>query len=253
MEYTIKNLARISGVSTRTLRYYDQIGLLCPARIAANDYRIYGQKEVDLLQQILFYRELGVSLKEIHQILNDPDFDKARALESHLSALLLRKKQIERLIDNVTKTIGSLKGECVMSDNEKFEGFKQKMIDDNEAAYGREIREKYGDDMVDDCYTKVKGMDEADWQRAQKLSAEINRTLGAAFEQGDPAGKLARKACALHKEWLCMFWKEGMYSKEAHRMLADGYVADARFTAYYDKIAPGCTKFLRDAIYSCCA
>lgn len=126
MEYTIKNLARISGVSTRTLRYYDQIGLLCPARIAANDYRIYGQKEVDLLQQILFYRELGVSLKEIHQILNDPDFDKARALESHLSALLLRKKQIERLIDNVTKTIGSLKGECVMSDNEKFEGFKQK-------------------------------------------------------------------------------------------------------------------------------
>lgn len=72
-----KNLARISGVSTRTLRYYDQIGLLCPARIAANDYRIYGQKEVDLLQQILFYRELGVSLKEIHQILNDPDFDKA--------------------------------------------------------------------------------------------------------------------------------------------------------------------------------
>jgi len=222
VEYTIKNLARISGVSTRTLRYYDQIGLLCPARIAANDYRIYGQKEVDLLQQILFYRELGVSLKEIHQILNDPDFDKARALESHLSALLLRKKQIERLIDN-------------------------------EAAYGREIREKYGDDMVDDCYTKVKGMDEADWQRAQKLSAEINRTLGAAFEQGDPAGKLARKACALHKEWLCMFWKEGMYSKEAHRMLADGYVADARFTAYYDKIAPGCTKFLRDAIYSYCA
>lgn len=253
MEYTIKNLARISGVSTRTLRYYDQIGLLCPARIAANDYRIYGKKEVDLLQQILFYRELGVSLKEIHQILNDPDFDKARALESHLSALLLRKKQIERLIDNVTKTIGSLKGECVMSDNEKFEGFKQKMIDDNEAAYGREIREKYGDDMVDDCYMKVKGMDEADWQRAQKLSAEINRTLGAAFEQGDPAGELARKACALHKEWLCMFWKERMYSKEAHRMLADGYVADARFTAYYDKIAPGCTKFLRDAIYSYCA
>ena len=140
-----------------------------------------------------------------------------------------------------------------MSDNEKFEGFKQKMIDDNEAAYGREIREKYGDDMVDDCYMKVKGMDEADWQRAQKLSAEINRTLGAAFEQGDPAGELARKACALHKEWLCMFWKEGMYSKEAHRMLADGYVADARFTAYYDKIAPGCTKFLRDAIYSYCA
>ncbi len=90
-----KNLARISGVSTRTLRYYDQIGLLCPARIAANDYRIYGQKEVDLLQQILFYRELGVSLKEIHQILNDPDFDKARALESHLSALLLRKNKLK--------------------------------------------------------------------------------------------------------------------------------------------------------------
>lgn len=140
----------------------------------------------------------------------------------------------------------------MMSDNEKFEGFKQKMIDDNEAAYGKEIREKYGDDAVDTSNVRVKGMSEADWQKAQDLSAAINQTLKEAFEQGDPAGELAQRVCALHKEWLCMFWKEGMYSKEAHRMLAEGYVADERFTAYYDKIAVGCTKFLRDAINIYC-
>lgn len=252
MEYTVKKLAEISGISTRTLRYYDQIGLLCPTRVSTNGYRIYGEKEVDLLQQILFYRELGIHLKEIRQIITDPDFDRAKALEGHLSELLLRKDQIERLIDNVTKTIGMMKGEQTMRDSEKFNGFVEKIVDDNEEAYGKEIREKYGDAIVDACNMKVKGMSEADWQKAQCLSAAVNGALKAAFEQGDPAGELARRACVLHKEWLCMFWKEGMYSKDAHRMLAEGYVADERFTAYYDKIAVGCTKFLRDAINIYC-
>ncbi|MDO5411226.1 MAG: MerR family transcriptional regulator [Lachnospiraceae bacterium] len=252
MEYTIKKLAQMSGVSTRTLRYYDEIGLLCPTRISSNGYRIYGQKEIDLLQQILFYRELGMSLKEIDHILKDPEFDRENALYSHLSALLLKKSQIELLIDNVSRTISAMKGECVMHDREKFEGFKQKMVDDNEAKYGKEIREKYGDKAVDESNSRVKGMSEAKWQQAQELSELINRTLKEAFEEGDPAGETAQKACALHKEWLCMFWPEGMYSPQAHKILAESYVADERFTAYYDKIAAGCAKFLRDAICIYC-
>jgi DNA-binding transcriptional MerR regulator len=87
MEYTINKLAQIAGVSKRTLRYYEEMGLLTPSRVSSNGYRIYGQREVDLLQQILFYRELGVSLDEIKTIVCTKNFDGRAALENHLTAL----------------------------------------------------------------------------------------------------------------------------------------------------------------------
>lgn len=127
MEYTINELSKISGISTRALRYYDQIGLLVPLRISSNDYRIYSENEVDILQQILFYRELGVSLEEIKKLLNNPDYDKEKSLESHLDALLKKQVQIELLINNVRKTIKSLRGEIVMNIKEKFDGLEDTM------------------------------------------------------------------------------------------------------------------------------
>ena len=247
-QYTVHELAVISGVSVRTLHYYDQLGLLHPMCVAENGYRIYGSKEVDKLQQILFYRELKVPLKKIKDIMNAPDYDKAKELEGQLQQLLLQKEQLELLIQNMQKTISTLKGESVMSDVEKFEGFKQKLINENETAYGKEIRDRYGDEKIDSFNAKIKGMSREQWEKAQELSELILVTLKEAFEQGDPAGELAQKACDLHRQWLCMFWKEGTYSKEAHKALADGYVADERFRAYYDKIAPGCTEFFRNAI-----
>lgn len=252
MGYTVNELATISGVSARTLHYYDEIGLLNPMRVAKNGYRIYSQKEIDLLQHILFYRELGVPLKKINCIISNPSYDKEKELEEQLSALLQRKVQIELLINNVKKTISSLKGETVMSDIEKFDGFKQNLIDENEALYGNEIREKYGNEIINASNAKVKNMSKEQWQKVQALSALINRTLKDAFDLGNPGSETAQKACDLHRQWLCMFWKEGTYSKEAHKALADGYVADERFTAYYDKIAVGCTKFLRDSIAIYC-
>ncbi len=242
----------MSGVSTRTLRYYDQIGLLCPVRVSSNDYRVYGQKEVDRLQQILFYRELGIPLTEIGKILNSPDYDKEKALTGHLSALLQRKNQIELLINNVTKTISAMKGESIMNDNEKFEGFKQKLVDDNEASYGKEIREKYGDNMVNASNAKVKGMSEKQWQEAESLRTEYESLLKTALEQGNPASEAAQKTCDLHRQWICMFWKDGIYTKEAHKGLGEMYVTDERFTAYYDNIAVGCAAFLRDALNIYC-
>lgn len=135
-----------------------------------------------------------------------------------------------------------------MTDKEKFEGFKKKLIDENEARYGREVREKYGNEAVDASNCNVAGMSEEKLQEAQALSEEINEMLKKAFDEGDPAGESAQKVCELHRKWLCMFWPDGMYSPEAHKGLAAGYVADPRFTAYYDKIADGCTKFLKEAI-----
>ncbi|AEG59701.1 MerR family transcriptional regulator [Desulforamulus ruminis] len=250
MEYTVNKLAKLAGVSTRTLRYYDELGLLSPARISSNGYRIYGQKEIDRLQQILFYRELGVPLEEIRNILASKDFNGLSALESHLSALLARRKQLDLLIANVEKTVKAMKGEIVMSDQEKFEGFLQKLVDDNEQQYGKEVRAKYGDESVNRSNAKVLNMSKEQYVELEKLTAELNETLKAAFEQGDPTGELAQKTCELHKKWLCFYWDD--YSKEAHIGVTQMYVDDPRFTAYYDKIAPGCAAFLRDAVAIYC-
>lgn len=253
MVYKINELAKLSGVSTRTLRYYHEIGLLIPKEIDINGYRIYGAKQVDQLQQILFYRELGVSLNEIKRILTEPYYNRLEVLDYHLSALIEKKEQIETLIKNVTKTIHSMKEGTQMSDQEKFEGFKREIIYENETKYGKEIREKYGEETINQSYEKLKGMSEQQWQKAQELSQLIDETLYKAFNQGDPASELAQKVCDLHRQWICMYWKNKTYSKEAHKALAQMYVEDERFTQYYDRIAVGCTKFLRDAIFIYCS
>ena len=251
MEYTINQLAKLAGVSTRTLRYYDQCGLLPPKAVRSNGYRIYGETEVNRLQQILFYRELGVELSEIGRILAEKDFDGLSALQSHLSALREKRARLERLIDNVQKSISAMKGETEMTDKEKFEGFKEKLISDNEQKYGQEIRTKYGVETVDRSNAKLKNMTKEQYGELEALTQELNNTLKAALEQGDPGGELAQKACELHKKWLCFYWDH--YSKEAHRGVAQMYVDDPRFTAYYDAIAPGCAVFLRDAVQIFCA
>ena len=246
MEYTVQKLAHLAGVSTRTLRYYDEIDILKPARINSSGYRIYGQAEIDRLQQILFYRELGVSLDSIKEIVTSPSFDGAAALREHREKLLEKKEQLELLIANVDKTIALTEGRINMSNKEKFEGFKKKMIEDNEKKYGKEIREKYGNDTVDASNAKVMNMTQEQHDEVTALTEQITQTLAEAFKTGDPAGELAQKAADLHKQWLCFYWNE--YSKAAHAGLAQMYVDDERFTAYYDKNQPGTAEFLRDAI-----
>jgi len=250
MEYTINKLAKLAGISTRTLRHYDEIGLLSPRRSSSNGYRIYGQKEIDKLQHILFYRELGLPLEEINRLISSDDFNRADALHAHLSALLAKRNQLDALILNVEKTLASTKGEITMSDKEKFEGFGEKLIQQNEELYGEEIRKAYGDSVIDGSNLKVKGMTEEQYAEVEALSTKFNEALKAAFETGDPASELAQQACAIHKEWLCYFWDS--YTKEAHAGLAEMYVADERFTAYYDKVAVGSTPFLRDALLIYC-
>ena len=250
MEYPSNKLSKMSGVSARTLRYYDEIGLLKPARVAESKYRIYGQDEVDRLQQILFYRELGFPLEETKNLMSAPDFDKEQAFLSHLAELSKQKERLDLLINNIKKSMSAMKGKTVMSDSEKFEGFKQNLINENEQKYGEEIRTKYGDEVVDRSNVKIKGMTKEQYAEVEKLSQEVNDTLKAAFEGGGPSSKLAQKACELHKKWLCYYWDE--YSKEAHISVTQMYVDDPRFTAYYDKITPGCAVFLRDAVKIFC-
>jgi DNA-binding transcriptional MerR regulator len=247
MEYTVQKLGNLAGVSTRTLRYYDEIGLLKPARVNSSGYRIYGQPEIDRLQQIMFYRELGLSLESIKDIMTAPDFDGAKALKEHREKLLEKRKQLDILIANVEKTIAQTEGRIAMSNKEKFAGFKEKMIADNERKYGKEIREKYGDDVVDRSNAKMMNMTEEQYNHFIKLGDQVLATLKEAFATGDPAGELAQKAADLHRQWLGFTWPN--YSKEAHIGVAQMYVDDERFTAYYDKEQLGTAKFLRDAIF----
>ncbi|MFG0216146.1 MerR family transcriptional regulator [Brevibacillus porteri] len=246
MEYTVQKLGLLASVSTRTLRYYDEIDLLKPARINSSGYRIYGQQEVDRLQQILFYRELGVSLEEVKEILDSPTFDADRALREHREKLLDRRTQLDALIANVDLTLAQREGTKTMSDKQKFEGFKQKLIDDNEAQYGEEIRAKYGSDQVDKSNRKMKGMTEQEYAALEQLNEELHETLAQAFATGDPAHELAQKAADLHRQWLSFYWDS--YSKDAHAGVTEMYVDDPRFTAYYDKEQPGVAAFLRDAV-----
>jgi DNA-binding transcriptional MerR regulator len=246
MEYTVHQLAKLAGVTGRTLRYYDEIGILKPARINSSGYRIYGQAEVDKLQQILFYRALEVDLETIKKIVNSPSFDDIKSLKEHREKLLTKRKQLDLLIANVDKTLAAKEGRMTMSDKEKFEGFKQKLIDENEKKYGKEIRAKYGDEQVDKSNKKLKEMTEAQYAEVKKLEEEVLNVLNEAFLTGDPASELAQKAADLHRQWLSYFWDS--YTKEAHAGVAQMYVDDERFTAYYDKKHAGAAKFLRDTI-----
>ncbi|QOX62226.1 MerR family transcriptional regulator [Anoxybacterium hadale] len=246
MEYTVQRLAALAGISGRTLRYYDEIGILKPARINSSGYRIYGKKEVETLQQILFYRELDVDLDTIKKILKSPGFDSADALRNHRSRLLEKREQLERLIENIDKSIATAEGRMTMSDKEKFEGFKKSLVENNDKKFGKEVREKYGEEAVMKSNQKVLNMSQEEYDKTVRLEEELRMTLASAMQLGDPGSEGAQKAANLHRKWLCLYWDQ--YSAEAHAGLANMYVEDERFRAYYDKEQPGTAEFLRDAI-----
>lgn len=246
MEYTISKLARLAGVSTRTLRYYDEIGLLKPARVSSNGYRIYGQFEVDRLHHILFFRELDVDLETITAIMNDPNYDKQEALQQHLRQLVQRRSRLDQLIETVKRTIAHEKGEYSVSNEDKFKAFKEQWVRDNENKYGEEIRRKYGESTVQASNERFRGMSEEDFKAMQAAEKDIFNYLAQGLAIGDPSSEPAQAAAAKHKEWLLYSWPQ--YNKEAHAGLVDMYVADERFKAYYDKTGEGAAEFLREAV-----
>lgn len=250
--YSVHELAELSGVSVRTLHHYDDIGLLVPTRLE-NQYRSYGLREVERLQQILLYREMGVGLKDIKEVLDDASFDAESALKSHLENLMSQRERTDALIESVEKTLASMKRKKAMEDKERFEGFKKKLVDENEEKYGTEVREKYGDDAVDASNAKLMGMSEEKYAAVEKLQEDMFALLKAAMEAGDPGSEEAQKACDLHRQWLSAFWKDGTYSKEAHKGITEMYVADERFKVYYEAHGDGTAEFLRDAVAIYCA
>ena len=143
MRYTVKKLSQLSGVSVRTLHFYDEIGLLHPAAVGANGYRYYGKPELLRLQQIRFYRELGFSLRDIDGVINAPDFDRVAALESHRESLQKRLTDTRSLIATIDKTIKHLKGDNHMKTDELFGGFSP----EQQTRHEEYLIDRYGEGM----------------------------------------------------------------------------------------------------------
>ncbi|MGT2715094.1 MerR family transcriptional regulator [Streptococcus respiraculi] len=247
MTYSIRQLAEFSGVSTRTLRYYEEIGLLLSSHKNDSGYRFYGDAEVDILQQILFYKERGFELKQIKTFLTQENFDILKSLEEHLADLHAKKQGIEAMIDSLERTIQAQRGKTTMTTHEKFQAFKDKQIQENEAKYGTELRKRYGEETIKEANQRFAKMSEETYQRQQKLDQEIKSLLSQAIaENWKPEDEASQQIVQLHKEWLKIADKN--YSAEKHIGIAQLYTADERFTAYYDAEREGCAAFLTASI-----
>lgn len=250
--YSVRELANLAGVSVRTLQYYDRIGLLEPKR-HSNGYRSYTSEEANRLQLILLYRRMGMPLKRIGQCLDASDGTMTDLLRTQRCNLLRQRDEIERLIATVDATIDEREGGRIMEDAEKFEGLKLRMVEENEQRYGAEARDLYGDEAVDASNEKLKAMTVEQYRSTKDMGDAIASGLLEAMREGDPAGEKAQAVCDLHRRWLCRFWESDAYSPEAHRGMAEMYVADERFKAHYDAIAPGAAQFLHDALIIYCS
>ncbi len=244
MVYTIKQLSKLAGVSTRTLRYYDQIGLLCPTRNPGNGYRVYDTQALLLLQQILFFREMDFSLEDIQQIITCPDFNVLDALEAHRKNLLQQVKRFNHLVDTVDKTIMHLKGEKTMSEGEYYAGFSE----EQEKRYTAEARERYDPQMVEESVNRWKSYSKD--QKNQILEeGKVNTQVLAALLDRDPGSpEVQAVIMAWHKNiehfYPCPY--------EIAKGLGQLYVEDPAFRANYEIFDPKMPEFFQEAINIYC-
>ena len=188
-----------------------------------------------------------MELARIKECLDDPSFDRLAALKSHLAALEAERERLETLIRSVKDTIRAEERKEFMSDEQKFEAFKQRTVAHNEEVYGAEIRAKYGDKEVDEANAAVMNLTQEQYREWTGLGQEIQERLEAAIRSGlSPESEEGKEICALHRRWLTITGNR--YDPPKHRGIAELYVMDERFTAYYDKHIPGCALFLRDAV-----
>ncbi|MDP3177984.1 MAG: MerR family transcriptional regulator [Spirochaetaceae bacterium] len=243
MSYSVKELADLAGVSVRTLHHYDAIGLLRAQARTAAGYRYYGEPELLRLQQILFYRELDLSLGEIASLLDRPGFDELAALENHKRLLAARAERIFRLIDTVDRTIGRLKGETMLSDKELYEGFSHEEID----SMKTEAKARWGHTAAyAESQKRVARMGKEEWAAVKKELAKIDEDAALCMRKAEAPDSAATQAVMARKYASLRHFYEP--SPEMFAGLGAGYVEDPRFRAHYESTAPGLAEYLRDAM-----
>lgn len=236
---TVNEVAKLAGISVRTLHYYDEIGLLLPDGASDAGYRLYGDSSIERLQQILFFRELGFPLGEIAAILNAPNYDKSQALTNHRRLLTLKRERLNGLIALVDQ---ALKGEGSMSIKE----FDMKKIDEAREQYAAEAKARWGEtDAYKESEKRTAKYTKEDWARMSAKSEAIFKGF-AELRNLDPVSDAAQ---SLVRQWKA-FISESYYdcTDEILSGLGEMYVDDARFTKNIDAYGDGTAMFMRDAI-----
>jgi DNA-binding transcriptional MerR regulator len=234
----------MSGVSVRTLHYYDEVGLLKPASRAANNYRFYDEAQLLTLQQILFYRELGFELKQIKQLLGRGDFDRIAALESHRNVLSKELSRTQKLIVTIDKTIAHLKGTKKMKTEELFEGFSP----EQQAKHEEYLINRFGGEMKEQIAVskqKVKDWTRADWEKSGKTFDKICKDFVSLMERQRPAdSKETQEVIRRHHEWISQFWKPTAESYAGHSQS----IVDSELRKAYEAYHPKLPEFVAAAI-----
>ncbi|MGV3559022.1 MerR family transcriptional regulator [Larkinella arboricola] len=245
--YSVKKLASLAGVSVRTLHHYDRLGLLKPSVRTEARYRLYGEKELIRLQQILFYKELDFPLLEIRRVLEDPSFDLVTALQSHKTALRERRDRLTTLLGTIDKTISKLKGEQTMlTDEELYAGFPKEQAE----AYRQEAVAKYGEKVVEESENKLRHLTKAEFEQLKAEGEAIYRTLGGLMQK-DPADPVVQQQIARHFALIKAMWGPSVGNGDtmgAYRGLAQLYVDDQRYTSQNGQPNPDYAQFLSKAM-----
>jgi MerR family transcriptional regulator, thiopeptide resistance regulator len=238
MEWSIQEIARLVGTTSRTLRHYDDIGLLTPSRIGSNGYRYYDQAALVRLQRILLLRELGLGLPAIAEVL-EGQRDTSKALMMHLKWLRQEQQRLARQIASVETTIRKMEGGEQLMAEEILDGF------DN-SQYEEEVVRRWGRDAYDNSNRKWAALSQEQQRDMMSEQEHVTRALAEASVRGDDvASDEVQKLVRRHFAWVSFFWTP---NREAYINLGEMYVADPRFTATYDKYAKGAAAFIRDAM-----
>ncbi len=242
---TVGKMAEVAGVTVRTLHHYDALGLLTPGARSAAGYRLYEEADYERLQEILFYRELGFGLEGISTILRDPEYDRAGALRHQRDLLVVRKDRLQTMIGAVETALDAHEKGITMTKEEMFEVFG----DFDPEAHEVEVEEHWAGPALEQSKRRTATYGKDQWKEAIAEGESIAAELAERLTAGDaPEGVAAMDLAEQHRLHINRWFYE--CSHEMHTGLGNMYVADPRFTEYYEKYAPGLAEFIKSAIHA---
>ena len=246
MAYSVSEVARLAGVTVRTLHHYDEIGLLTPGTRSAAGYRRYTYADLERLQRILACRELGFGLGEIAEILDDRAVDPVEHLRGRHRLLTEQVDRLRKQLAAVERTMEAHRMGIQLTPEEMFEVFG----DADPTQYDEEVERRWGDtDAYRESRRRAGSYRKEDWLRITAAGEEVGQRLLDAMRSGQPADSvLAMDAAEAHRRNVSRWFYP--CGHDMHRGLADMYLADERFTAHYDDRAPGLAQYVHDAIHA---
>ena len=244
MNLTVGRVAELAGITVRTLHHYDEVGLVSPQSRSDSGYRLYGEVEIDRLQEVLFFRELGFGLEQIREIIDEPDYNRTDALVSQRRLVERRAERLMNMMDALDVAIEASRRGITMNPEEKLEVFGDFDPDEHAA----EAEERWGDtDAYQEAARRTSSYAKSDWQMIKKESEEINeRLLDLMAEDVPPDSEEAMDIAEEHRDHITKWFYE--CTKEIHAGLGEMYMADVRFKENIDKAGDGLAEYLSAAI-----